>query len=265
MTTLLPGTTPEDALSRDRFGRPLIVPVDGGKPRPYTRVSTLAKTLDDTFALTKWVARMTAKGIAGRDDLRHLVASTDDKRSLDDACKAAQEFAGAGAKANLGTALHSFAEAVDTGKPMDAVPGEYRAHIQAYLDATKAAGLKSIACEQFVVNDDLEAAGTFDRLYLRSPEGKLRVGDLKTGGNPKFYALATAIQVATYARGSFYDVASGERKPLPVDRSIGYLVHVPQDRPEATVYELDLEAGWLYANLAYDVRQARNAKVLGPA
>ena len=51
-------------IPRDRWGRPLITPVGGGKPEPYTRVSTLAKTLDDKTALSKWMCRQTAIGLA---------------------------------------------------------------------------------------------------------------------------------------------------------------------------------------------------------
>ena len=49
-------------IPRDRWGRPLITPVDGGDPMPYTRVSTLAKALDDKTALTDWKCRQVAIG-----------------------------------------------------------------------------------------------------------------------------------------------------------------------------------------------------------
>lgn len=50
----VPPATPE----RDRWGRPVI---DG---QPYTRISTLAKTLSDQTSLIKWAARVTAIGLA---------------------------------------------------------------------------------------------------------------------------------------------------------------------------------------------------------
>ena len=51
-------------ISRDRWVRPLITPVGGGKPVGYTRVSTLAKALDDTTNLTAWKLRTAAVGLA---------------------------------------------------------------------------------------------------------------------------------------------------------------------------------------------------------
>jgi hypothetical protein len=51
---------PSSDIKRDRWGRPLITPPDGGKPVPYTRVSTLAKALDDKTALMRWKQRQTA-------------------------------------------------------------------------------------------------------------------------------------------------------------------------------------------------------------
>src|SRR5690606_1008152 len=62
------------AVQRDRWGRPLIVPPGGGDPVAYTRVSTLAKALDDTSNLMAWKQRVTAVGLARRQDLRTRLA-----------------------------------------------------------------------------------------------------------------------------------------------------------------------------------------------
>ena len=66
-------------LPRDRWGRPLIEPPDGGKAKPYTRVSTLAKTLDDKTALSKWLCRQTAIGLAQRPDLVRATRRASDR------------------------------------------------------------------------------------------------------------------------------------------------------------------------------------------
>ena len=50
--------------------------------------------------------------------------------------------------------------------------------LDAYREATQ--GFEVLDIECFVVNDELQAAGTFDRLY-RCPDGRVRVADLKTG------------------------------------------------------------------------------------
>ena len=65
---------PATELTRDRWGRPLIVPPEGGKPVGYTRVSTLAKALDDLNNLMAWKARKTAEGLVRRPDLLTLVS-----------------------------------------------------------------------------------------------------------------------------------------------------------------------------------------------
>lgn len=268
--TTLPGTTTYDQLERDRYGRPLIQPPNGGKPKAYTRVSTLAKTLDDEYNLRQWSARMTAIGLNKRPDLAALVAaSVDDKRALNKACQDAQEAAGSKTAANIGTAIHAFCEAVDNGAALDTVPADYRPHVEAYKAVTTAAGLLPMRCEQFVVNDDLSAAGTLDRLYWNQGfqsdpnTNAVVVGDIKTGNSdPKFIALATAIQIATYAHAATVNLDTWERTPLPVNHAVGYLVHVPQANPgKAAVFELDLEEGWNAALLAFDVRRLRGLRV----
>src|SRR5690606_327328 len=59
----------EDPIPRDRFKRPLIVPPDGGTPVAYTRATTLAKTLDDTYNLQQWAERQVLVGAGMRPDL----------------------------------------------------------------------------------------------------------------------------------------------------------------------------------------------------
>ena len=51
-------------LPRDRWGRPLITPPDGTTPVPYTRVTTFAKAVEDTYHLGRWAERMVALGMA---------------------------------------------------------------------------------------------------------------------------------------------------------------------------------------------------------
>jgi hypothetical protein len=62
-------STVENELPRDRWGRPLITPPTGGEPRAYTRVTTLAGSVEDTYHLGQWQQRMVAVGMARRPDL----------------------------------------------------------------------------------------------------------------------------------------------------------------------------------------------------
>lgn len=246
---------------RDRWGRPLIIDPDGGaKLKPYTRVSTLAKTLDDQSGLMRWMQRQVAIGIAHRADLLALARATDptDKRTLADLCEQAMAAAGASSAANTGTALHSFTEAIDNGHDID-IPAEFAADLTAYRAAMEP--LHVVACEQFVVIDELEAAGSFDRL-VTLPNGQNVIADIKTGKDAATYATATAAQMALYARGKLYDPTTGRRVPLPGDVShdLGLLIHLPAGAGTCSIYKVDLAFGWLMATVATEVRGMRKAK-----
>lgn len=241
---------------RDRWGRPMIIPLGGGKPKAYTRTSTMCKTLDDQSGLMKWGQRQTVLGLAARPDLMTLARSArDDIKALGRIVTDAMEAAGSSAAANRGTALHAFAEQVDAGHDAD-IPDEYAGDIAAYVAAT--ASLEVVLQEKFVVCDELEVAGTFDRLY-RLPSGTLMVADIKTGSNAARYSNATAMQIALYARSQLYDPATGERSPLPgpVNLDAGLLVELPAGSGTCSIHKLDLTVAWEFAQIARDVREWR--------
>lgn len=249
---------------RDRWGRPLITPLDGGKETAYTRVSTLAKAIDDTTNLTKWKCRKAVKGAALRPDLAALAQALDpdvDKGKFNDLVEQAMEAAGSGQAANMGTALHAFLEWADTdGFDITTVPTEQRQHVANYVAARDAAGLVPMGMERFVVCDELQAAGTFDRLYYHPVHG-IVVGDIKTGSSAAAFPHATAMQVAVYAHSVLYDVESGRRTPIPnVNLSVGVLVHLDQNTAECQVHALDIARGWEAARLATQVSAWRKTK-----
>lgn len=260
-------------IPRDRWGRPLIVPVDGGTPVPYTRVSTLAKALDDTSNLMTWKQRVTAVGLARRSDLRTrlagVVASHADpvsdfpgKRDLNAICSEAAEAGGGSTAASAGTGIHELTEAVDRGaepEELDGIDEALAIRLREYQHAT--AILDVLAIETFVVNDTVTAAGTFDRL-VRLPDGRVVVADLKTGKHDAGYPLGVATQIAVYANGSLYDPETGARAPLhaDLDPTTGLLIHLPQKGSGCQVYELDLTAGWDAAQVAARVHVIRKWK-----
>jgi hypothetical protein len=107
-------TYPTVEIPRDRWGRPLIVPIGGGKPVGYTRVSTLAKALDDKTALTKWKQRQVVIGLGARPDLVAVAGAVkNDDRKLDEIVETAMTAAESERAANIGTALHALSEQVD--------------------------------------------------------------------------------------------------------------------------------------------------------
>ncbi len=252
-------------IPRDRWLRPLVIPPGGGNPTPYTRVSTLAKTLDEQSGLIAWKARKTAEGLVRRPDLLTRVAGTlakgdadadrATKSALNKVCEEACEAAGASRGSSAGTGFHELTEALDRGQPPLFVTAEDQARLDAYAAATE--GYEPLDIECFVVNDTVMAAGTFDRLY-RCPDGRVRTADLKTGKSEVDYPASTTIQIAVYANGQRYDPATGDRSPLhpDLDLTTGLLIHLPATGG-CQVVPLDIEAGWRAARVAAEVYQIR--------
>lgn len=255
-------------IPRDRWMRPLIVPPEGGEPVAYTRVSTLAKALDDLNNLMDWKVRKAIEGMVRRPDLLTQAAGalangdpdTDwpTKKALNGVGKDALEAAGSSKGRNAGTGFHSLTEAIDRGEVPLWVPPADQPRLDAYREAT--AGIEWLEIEQFVVNDQVRSAGTFDRLG-RLPDGRVVVMDLKSGKSEADYPFATTLQIATYANGHRYDPETGNRSPLHdrLDRRYGVLIHLPPSGG-CTLWELDLELGWQAAQLAAQVRDARGWK-----
>ena len=258
---------PTTDIPRDRWGRPLIVPIDGGDPIAYTRVSTMAKTLDDLSNLMTWKQRKTAEGLLRRPDLltrlAGVLANADPdtdwkaKREVNAVCDEATEAASASKGASAGTGFHALTEAIDRGEEPLFVPPADAPRLDAYRAATE--GYTALDMETFVVNDTLMAAGSFDRLW-RCPDGRVRVGDLKTGKSEADYPLATTVQIAIYANSLRYHPTTG-RAPLhdELDLTTGLLVHMPPSGG-CRVIPLDLEVGWRAARTAANVHQIRKLK-----
>jgi hypothetical protein len=156
--------TPAVEIKRDRWGRPLITPVGGGKAVGYTRASSLGSALEDNYGLTLWKQRMTAIGVASRRDLVLAAnASQGDKTKLNDVVNQAMEAAQSSARASIGTSMHSYAEMVDRGQDPGYIPEEFAADLAAYRTLTEPL-FEHAAIEQFCVCDELKVAGTPDRV-----------------------------------------------------------------------------------------------------
>lgn len=253
-------TGPGKGISRDRWGRPLIIPPGGGTPIPYTRCTTYVSVLDDKEHLMKWKARMTAIGMAARDDLilRVRSANPDDKTTIGRAAEEAAEHAGASRRADIGTSLHALTERLDRGETLPPLGG-WQADIDAYQHALTTHGLTPVEIETFVVNDDLHVGGTFDRIYTIG--GQKYIGDLKTGSSVDWGAGTYAMQLAVYANSVRYNVETGQRSALDVNRDLAVLVHLPAGEHTVTVYWINIARGWhSVQRLAGPVREWRKLK-----
>lgn len=256
----LPGIdTPDRPLiPRDQWGRPLVVPPDGGKPVGYTRVTTFVDALPDKHSLDKWKQRMVAIGLADRPDLLLSVAAhRSDKDALNTIVEKALEAAKATASATVGTATHALAEQLDRGQRLGVVPAEAQADLDAYRAAT--AILDMVEIEQFGVCDELKVAGTCDRVVRWY--GRYLIADLKTG-SLDYAGLAIAQQLALYARCVPYDPARHTRtpRPYPIDQNLALVIHLPAGAGRCHLFSVPIDQGWQAVQCSAQVRRWRSRR-----
>jgi hypothetical protein len=237
-------------IERDQRGRPLIT--YQGKRIGYTRATTLAGALEDTFNLSLWARRQVILGLLDKPALLLTAASgRDNVKALNQVAEDAMTAAGAGNAAAVGTAIHALAEKLDAGQDVGPVPGDYQRDLDAYRHATR--DLKMIHSEGFVVVDEYQVAGSFDRIV--EYQGERFIADIKTG-SIDYGAGKIAIQLAIYAHGQLYDQATDTRTPLPgVNGQRGIVIHVPAGTGTARLLWVDIEQGWRMVPVAHGVRQ----------
>lgn len=251
---------------RDHYGRYKLPHPDTGDEVVWTRATTFADTLEDSYSLTQWKMRATAKGISQRPDLVTLAQSLDmdeDKKQFDDLTKSALTVAQADKRSNLGTALHKMTEYVDRGKPFR-IPDAHVADIDAYrrLKGENDIQTNPSFVERITVLPDWKVAGTFDRIIRRG--GKFYIADLKTGDNLYHSWKKIAIQLALYAHGEgLWNAGTAVYEVLPpVDQEKGFVIHLPAGKGEATLWEVNIAEGWEAAQLCAHVRDWRRRKDL---
>lgn len=253
-----------------------------GKYAYYSRASSFGKQIESTKALEEWGNRMVAVGLALREDLLlNAAAHADDpdgnKRVLREICEAAIEAAKASAKAHKGTALHKLAELIDEGKQVPRINESATADLAAYRLCMERYGVKHLRTEQFVVCDELQVAGSFDRfMQTRIVPDVTYVGDIKTGNTEKdqngvvkrdelgrpvlAYVHSVGVQLAVYANSELYDPLTGGRTPLDVHKGAAVVIHLPQGLASCELHWLDIGAGWEAAKLAARAKAWANRK-----
>jgi len=258
---------------RDRWGRYLITPPNGTKPIGYTRVTTVAKTLDDGGGLLPWKATATIVGALRRPGLHSrwqaLLAEHpdpwyggDDSKAL---CKKlveeCAEAGGSSDRADTGTALHSLTELYDCGKLDPAtLLDSAKADIEAYAAAMRTAGIvvdpQYVEC--LVILDEHQVAGTVDRI-IKLADGRWVIADVKTGADLRYSWRSIAVQLAAYANADALYIQDGHRRlPMPpVDKTVGIVMHLPAGEGRCTLHEVDLVAGWRAFNASMWTRSWR--------
>lgn len=261
-------TEPVADFKRDRWGRPLVVPAGKTRALPYVRASAAAKTIEDTYNLELWARRNAGFGMAHDASLvARILAIGGEPGTWDQPTKTAvnkiMDDAAAVAKAHkaadIGTAVHRLTEQHDLGLTVTA--GPYQADLDAYTAALATANLRIVPSyvECRMVCDELQMAGTADRL-LRTPNGTLVVGDIKTSASVEYGALGWAAQLAAYANSDLYNPADDTRQKLDeLERGWGVIIHLPAGKGTCDLYRVDLVAGLEAARLANTVRTTRTA------
>lgn len=253
--------------ARDRFGRYLIPDPKTGKQTAWTRVTTLAKTLDDNHALEKWKLRTATAGLIARPDLYALAHSQlEHNRDLDRTLQDALEAGQASARANTGTALHALTEQHDRGQTPLIPPG-LEADLDAYTRTIQAAGIsidqdriEQILC---ITGQTEPVAGTVDRV-VQMPDGRTLIADLKTGRSLDYAWGAIAIQLACYAHATHtWDPNTTKHgRPAKVDQEQALVIHLPAGEARCELHLIDIHAGWNAAQVALTVRAWRRNKNL---
>lgn len=295
------GTHGEKETKRDRYGRYLIPHPDTGKEQAWTRATTFAKSISDTFTLSQWQGRMTLLGATLRPDIvrrAHGKHVKQDKNLLNELVEDLKNAAGAKVAANDGTAMHSFTELADRAwhtpegprSVMEQIPPDSRPMVETYISLLEQQGLEPVPdlIEFTTVVKQYGVAGTSDNCYRVTRPLKLKIGrtevmlnpgeyvigDKKTGKDLDYGWQEIAIQLAVYAQGlntcGKWDRHEEKWHPKPlgdaaVRLDVGVVIHLPVDptsEKTPTVYGLDLESGWNAAVLCDRVRLWRKARNL---
>jgi hypothetical protein len=274
---------PDDGVKRDRWGRYLLPHPKSGREVAWTRATTFAKTIQDTYVLNMWGRRMSIKGLTMREDLYALAAATglDDRDTLNDIAERAAEAAGAKSAAALGTALHGFTEQHDRGETVT-VPAKWRPDVNAYVAGLEEHGIivEPTMIERIVVCERYAVAGTFDRMYrvtrpcvvelpgikpFELPANALVMGDLKTGRDLSYGWGEIAVQLALYAfADKLWNGETGEYESMPaeLDKRVAIVAHLPVGKAQCTLFDLNIALGWQAAELCESVRSWRKVRGL---
>lgn len=252
-----------------------------GKPTSYTRASTVAKTLEDTWMLDAWTRRMMLIGfqrsLALQADLDQLltehpcldppadygsVLARELRGPLNQMAEEAAHRAGATYAAEFGTATHAWCEWVDLGMGhLCQVPEMFRPWVIAHRRVLADEGLRIDPAwtERIVLNTQFGIAGTLDRLFWIN--GVLYLGDIKTSRGMDYSWLYFAIQLAIYHGAQYVLSLDGTHwEPMPVLNPDTVLIsHLPRESPDtARIVPLNMRFGYEALHTAMTVRRHRS-------
>jgi hypothetical protein len=272
----------------DRWKRYRLPDPETGTPTGYTRATTFAKSISDTYALSQWGLRKVVEGLVEADDLYAAACALDfsDKEAVNRVANQAKEKAGAKTGANLGTAIHAFTEAVDRGEN-PRIPPKFRGHVAAWTTLLEKYNLEVIEIEKRVLHTGWSVAGTLDRIVRFTKDTTLTVGkgksarthtfaagntmilDLKTGRDLEYGWMEIAVQLDVYADASWIFDQEAPTEPWEwrpmypeMNRDVALVIHIPAQEAEAraSLYLIDIAFGRETGALCEQVRNARKRK-----
>jgi hypothetical protein len=247
-------------------GNRYTLPDADGKPVTWNGATTLAKELDNPYAITQWQLRQAVHGVGIRPDLAKLAgaAKPDDKETLRKVVKDALAAAATEAGANEGTAWHMAFERVDRGEPIEALPEFFHAGIRNRQAELERHGIeilpeyieRAVRCLMYKVSGKLDRIGLY--------EGQFVIIDDKSEKDPLSYPKAKTIQMAIYAyAGELFDPATFTIEPMPdVRKDIAIMLHFDKTTHECKAYRAPIDIGWWGARLAREVREWRKMDCL---
>lgn len=255
-----------------RWGRYKLRHPSTGATVEWTRATTFAKSVSDTYTLSQWGDRCVIVGAVKRPDLLKEAVGLkvkEDREKLNDLAEKMKEAAGAKVAADWGTAVHSWTERCDRAWERrweilrDEVPEQFQPHVKSYLLLLEAHGLVPVASliEFSTAVLQYEVMGTSDNCYLatkhldvklprktvRVSPGEFVIGDKKTGADLSYGWQEITIQLSLYAHGlnglGRYDWAADAWVSRPLEdyaepgtqvrEDVGVILHLPVD-PSST-------------------------------
>jgi hypothetical protein len=264
----------------------MVLPPGREKPKGYTRVTTVAKTLDEGGGLAPWKASMAVCGTLMRPSIRAQweallaqygdpwYAGTKVKAQCRKLVEEAAAVGGANDRREIGTMMHTITALHDLGREPGHLSVEVERDLAAYADGLAAAGVTILPglVEQTVVLDEIEVAGTFDRAAA-VPDFQLPlIADLKCGADLSYSWQGIAVQLAAYAnadaiyrQGAADDGSEDVRFPMPeVDKENGLIMWLDAGSGKLELFLVDLAAGWEAVQQSMWTRKWRKSKVSMP-
>jgi hypothetical protein len=243
-TTATDQYDPEAEVPRGKWGwYKLPDPHDTSKDTLHRRVTSLVHAIDETYTLDRWNERVAVGGMVLNPTLLATYASlwpdhAANRGEMDELISQAKLAAGSKDRAMLGTYVHKLTECADAGLD-PVIPEDYAPEVEAWKRLRDELGLRTVHIERQVVNDEIEHAGTFDRIdeltrpltfgRLELPAGMRVVSDLKTGRSVELGWLAHAAQLTSYARSArMWVKGTRQYEPMPprLSREWAILIHV---------------------------------------